>query len=173
MASQNHNCQPVIPALWVTVALTILMATPLVYAEPESNLYLPQQPSRYNPLQNSADQKKNTSSLAEFNRHLDNESLLRSAEQLRSTSMSADQRALNHQWLQQDESDDQVQLGGRVLSTLMKMGFKTYWEGNRIELDDGDNAMPNSQGNGKFTEDIDYKIRMSGDKIKFSFEYDF
>lgn len=173
MDSRNHSYLAFTPVLWSALVLTIFLTPPLAYAEPEGNLYLPQQPSRYNPLQNSAEQKKNSSSLTEFNRHLDNESLLRSAEQMRSNSMSADQRALNYQWLQQDDPDSQVQLGGQVLSTLMKMGFKTYWEGNRIELNEGDSALPNSQGNGKFTEDIDYKIRMSGDKIKFSFEYDF
>lgn len=163
----------IIVGLGVSLTFSAISMTETAGAGYDNAPILPGQPQRYNPLQHKSSSGRTTSSLSSSDREMDNNSLLRSAEQLRNTEMSAEQRALNYQWLQQHQGDDDPQVGGKVLQTLMKMGFKTYWEGTRINLDSNDEALPNSDGNGKVTDDIDYKIRMSGDKIKLSFEYEF
>lgn len=171
-ASNQFGPAVIICGLWAGLTFTSTAWAQSADNSFDNSLILPGQPQRYNPLKHQSGSNR-PASFHSSNRELDNESLIRSAEQLRNTEMSAEQRALNYQWLQMHEDGDGTQVGGRVLQTLMKMGFKTYWEGTRINLDGDEQAIPNSDGNGKVTEDIDYKIRMSGDKIKLSFEYEF
>ncbi|NHN39619.1 hypothetical protein G8764_20150 [Pseudomaricurvus alcaniphilus] len=131
-------------------------------------LIFPSLKNYYNPLKHGSERKTSGYS----SQLMDNETLLRSAQQLRSDTMTQEQRALNHQWLVQG-TDDSAVVGSKVFSTLMKMGFKTYWEGNRVQFGGDNRVLPNDDGDGRITDDMDYKVRFSGDKIKLSLEYEF
>ena len=135
-----------------------------------SDPILPNQFAYYNPLKHGASHQ---SDQTERRLRMDNETLLRSAEQIRSDSMRPEQRVLNHQWLQQAEDEDSQRVGGRAFSSLLRMGFKTYWEGNRASFGHSNRMIPDSQGGGQITRDVDYRIRVSGDDIRLSLEYEF
>ena len=157
-------------ALLAVSCFVLSLSAPVSADESLSEPLLPNQFTYYNPLKHGTSQ---SASQAEKRLQMDNESLFRSAEQIRSDSMSAEQRALNHQWLMQSENEDSMHVGGRVFSTLMRMGFKTYWEGNRARFGSDNRIVPDSQGGGRVTREVDYRLRVSGDDIKLSFEYEF
>lgn len=130
-------------------------------------LVLPEDMNYYNPLKHGRSETQWLSTGG-----LDNDELLREAGNIRSRDMSQQQRALNHQWLEQEEQSD-VRVGGKVVSELVKMGFRTYWDGVRNKHYRDNKAVPTSSGNGQISRDIDYKIRLSGDKFRLSVSYDF
>ncbi|SEA31969.1 hypothetical protein [Microbulbifer marinus] len=104
---------------------------------------------------------------------MDNVALYESAENLRNNSMGLVHRRLNYQWLQMHTNPDQFQpvTGGKALNEILKMGWQTYREKNRRKLDNG--LMRYTSGHGKIGKAFDYDVRLSDDKFKFSFEYEF
>lgn len=176
MTLTTHNDHTVGTVLAVLfLAFGIALATPSygadVTATSDSGLFLPNQYTYYNPLKNGLDNPDYNHSTERLT--MDTESLLRAAEQIRSTHVSPEQRALNHQWLQHNAGVDEPRVGGRVFSALVRMGFKTFWEINHQRYDKFSHVLPDSQGNGRITKDVDYKLRVSDDKVKLSFEYEF
>ncbi len=133
-----------------------------------SALVLPDDMNYYNPLKHG----REDDSQWIRSTGMSSEELLRSAGHIRSQDMSQQQRALNHQWLLQQDHQD-VRIGGKVVSKLVKMGFRTYWDGVRNKHYRDNKAVPTSNGNGQITQDVDYKIRLSGDKLKLSVSYEF
>jgi hypothetical protein len=107
------------------------------------------------------------------NTALSNSELNRVAEDIRSENMTTEQRALNHQWLQHGYSDHGIRLGSKVISKLFKMGFRTYWDGVRNKHYKYSTAVPDGSGNGKVTQDVDYKLRLSDNRVKIAINYDF
>ncbi|WP_143186953.1 hypothetical protein [Microbulbifer donghaiensis] len=104
---------------------------------------------------------------------MDNEALYQSAENLRNNSMGIVQRRLNHQWLQMHTNPEKFQpiTGGKALNEILQMGWQTYREKNKRKLDSG--LMRYTSGHGKIGKAFDYDVRLSDDKFKFSFEYEF
>ncbi|MGH1373369.1 MAG: hypothetical protein ACRBBW_15120 [Cellvibrionaceae bacterium] len=145
-----------------------------IQADQHNDLFVPDKLSYYNPLKHNKQQVKGdakryaTSSVALSNLQLED-----AANQIRTNEMSSQQRALNHQWLEQHHHGDNPDVGSKVLSKLVKMGFRTYWDGVRNKHYSSAKAVPDGNGTGKVSEDVDYKIRLSGNKVKLSFEYEF
>lgn len=158
-----------LPVIVNTLLLALAgLFSPLIHAgQTSSALVLPEDMNYYNPLKHGRDGSEWIRSTG-----MGNEELLRSAANIRSEDMSQQQRALNHQWLAQQGHHD-VRIGGKVVSKLVKMGFRTYWDGVRNKHYKHNKAVPTSNGNGQITQDVDYKIRLSGDKFKLSVSYEF
>ncbi|WP_439135496.1 hypothetical protein [Pseudomaricurvus sp.] len=144
----------------------------MVEADQNNDLFVPENLNYYNPLKHSKGhaQKKRYSSRSVG---LNNTQLEKSAEDIRNNEMSAQHRALNHQWLEQEHNGDDPTMGGKVLSELVKMGFRTYWDGVRDKHYSDTKIIPNSNGDGKVSEEVEYKLRLSDDKVKLTFEYEF
>ncbi|GAA5317862.1 MAG: hypothetical protein AseanaTS_30700 [Candidatus Pelagadaptatus aseana] len=155
---------------WFTLLLAMTcLSLPLAstYASDTANGYIPNDFNYYNPLKHG---HKGNNWLT--SKGLSNEELAKAAEDIRSSDMSIQQRALNHQWLQEPEGDG-LHFGTKVVSRLVKMGFRTYWDGMRNKHYRDNKVVPDSAGNGKVSEDVDYKIRLSDDKVKLSVQYEF
>ncbi len=158
----------------LSAACVLLMSSSVhsaegIQADQHYDLFVPDKMSYYNPLKHNKREPKHyaTSSIALSNLQLED-----AANQIRTNEMSSEQRALNHQWLEQHHHGDTPDVGSKVLSKLMKMGLKTYWDGVR-NTHSSAKAIPDGNGSGKVSEDVDYKIRLSGNKVKLSFEYEF
>jgi len=130
-------------------------------------IFIPDSFNYYNPLKHGATQ---TSRAADAHA-LDNLQLESAARYIRANEMSAEQRALNHQWLSQ-EGNNNIHIGNKVLSSIMRMGLKTYWSSVRNKHYKS-TAVPDGNGNGQLTEEVEYKLRLSQNKVRLVLEYDF
>lgn len=146
----------------------LLAALTSISAAQADDLFIPALPAYYNPLKPEIKTSRQIGSAA-----LSNEALQQSADDIRSSNMSMEQRALNHQWLDYENYEEDTRHGGKVLSTLFKMGFKTYWKGVRQERFSNSNLVPSEEGAGHFNSDVDYNLRISGDEMNFTVEMDF
>ncbi len=135
-----------------------------------SNVFIPERVDYYNPLKHDNDGHKPYAILRSA---LTNADLKQAAEDIRNNEMSTEQRALNHQWLDHDNYTDDQRFGSKVISQILKMGFKTYWKDVRKNNYSNAAAVPTEEGKGKITPDVDYKFRISGNKLKLSVEYEF
>ncbi|WP_308368273.1 MULTISPECIES: hypothetical protein [unclassified Microbulbifer] len=104
---------------------------------------------------------------------MDNAALYQAAENLRNNSMGTVQRQLNYQWLQMHTNPDEFKptTGGKALNEILKMGWKTYREQNKRRKESA--LIRYTSGHGKIGKSMDYDVRLSDDKFKFSFEYEF
>jgi len=104
---------------------------------------------------------------------MDNAALIEAAENLRNNSMSTVQRRLNYQWLQMHThpEDYQPTTGGKALNEILKMGWQTYREQHKRGK--SSRLWRYTTGHGKIGKTMDYDLRLSGDKFKVSFEYEF
>ena len=128
----------------------------------------------YNPLEHNQGKKIHRyRNQAYAGKGLNNEGLERVARDIRDNKMSTEQRALNHRWLQYGNEGGDVKIGSKVISSLFKMGFKTYWNDVRDTHYRSNAKIPDGSGNGKVTADVDYKVRLSGNKLKLSMNYEF
>ncbi|WP_237063949.1 MULTISPECIES: hypothetical protein [Microbulbifer] len=105
---------------------------------------------------------------------LDNTALYQAADNLRNNSMSNVQRQLNYQWLQMHTHPDKFKptMGGRALNQILKMGWDTYREQNKRNSSNPLLRYSNA-GHGRIGKSMDYDVRLSDDKFKVSFEYEF
>ena len=125
----------------------------------------------YNPLKNENNvtlHKGGTNLQA-----LSNEDLIKLADNTRHGEMSASQRALNQQWLAQHGEGADISFDGQVLQKIIQQGFKTYWDALRQSTFKGNTMIPDSEGNGSFNSEMEYKVRLSDDQVKLAFEYSF
>ncbi|MEW5249103.1 hypothetical protein [Microbulbifer discodermiae] len=104
---------------------------------------------------------------------MDNTALYQSAASLRNNSMGTVQRQLNYQWLQMHTNPDEFTptTGGKVLNEILRMGWDTYRRHNRHTKDSA--LLRYTSGSGKIGKAFDYDLRLSDDKFRFSFEYEF
>ena len=104
---------------------------------------------------------------------MDNTALFEAAENLRNNSMGNVQRQLNYQWLQMYTNPDEFEptTGGKAVNEILKMGWRTWREQNRRSSSNG--LLRYTDGHGKIGQAFDYDVRLSDDKFKFSFEYEF
>ncbi len=153
------------------LALLTLAQAATSYAETRSSdLFIPEHTATYNPLQHGKG-KSSTYSLPTVG--LSNEDLVNAADDIRNNDISLEQRALNHQWLDHENYVDDAHVGGKVLSHLFKMGFKTYWKDVRDNNYSQSTSVPTDEGDGKITRDINYNIRLNGNDVKLSVDYEF
>lgn len=106
-------------------------------------------------------------------RVLSNDALIEQASMLRSSEMSAEHRALNHQWLAVQSGEMKQIQGSKVFSKIAKQAAKQYWRDNRKKF--GESALlPDSEGKFKKPhKDIDYDIKISGGGLRLGFQYEF
>lgn len=104
---------------------------------------------------------------------MDNNALYEAADNLRNNSMSSVQRRLNYQWLQMHTrpSEFEPTTGGKALNEILKMGWKAYREQHKRSK--SSTLMRYATGEGKIGKSLDYDMRLSDEKFKFSFEYEF
>ncbi|WP_226665660.1 hypothetical protein [Microbulbifer aggregans] len=104
---------------------------------------------------------------------MDNHALFESAENLRNNSMGMVHRRLNHQWLEfyTHPEEAQTATGGRAVNEILRMGFKTYMAQHKRSKQNS--LLRYTQGHGKLNSALDYDVRLSDDKFKISFEYEF
>lgn len=165
-----------VEALFASLFIAVFAGSPCwadkVEADQNNALFVPENLNYYNPLKhnkgNAKEKHYSTGSVG-----LSNAQLEQAAEDIRSSEMSTQHRALNHQWLQQEHEGDEPTMGGKVLSELVKMGFRTYWDGVRNKHYSDAKMVPDSSGDGKVSEDVEYKLRLSDDTVKVTFEYEF
>lgn len=142
------------------------LCLPTGKAVADEDLFIPSLPVYYNPLGETKDRRQQSEPVT-----LSNEALLRNADEIRNNRMPMTQRALNHQWLDQDRYEEETRLGGKVFSSIVKMGLKTYWDDLRD--DHLSESYLKSAGTSKSSKDVDYNLRLSGDKLNLSVKYDF
>lgn len=138
-----------------------------------NDFFIPGNQHYYNPLKHSNDRV--TTDYKPNATALDNKSLIEAANHFRSNDMNALQRELNYQWLHQQHHNKDIYLGSKVVSKIFKMGFKTYWKNLRKSQNPlGKSSMtPDAEGKGKLMGDLNYNMRVSGDKLKVSVKYEF
>ncbi len=172
------------PALF-TLALSMALSTTLpglAKADNSEDIFIPDHLLYYNPLKNSDDIDRTSVSTSAV--ILDNKSLEQAAMQLRDSGMNATQRALNYQWMRQYHQQSEVEYGSKVLSKLFKMGLRTYWDklqktstlAGKVSAagsTGGGRQSGNSGGSFDFSDDIDYDLKISGNKLKLSMDYKF
>lgn len=103
--------------------------------------------------------------------YLNNEQLLERAQQLRSNAPNTTQQTLNYQWLKAHQNDDYI-LGKKVYQTLFKRGFKELWNRQRKERFKSEHV-PDINGRGSVSNEVDYKLRLNSDELKVKFSYEF
>ena len=103
--------------------------------------------------------------------HLNNEQLIERAHRLRSKDIDTTQQQLNYQWLQAYHNDDHI-LGKKVYQTIFKRGFKEFWNRQRKERFKSDHV-PDADGRGSVSSEVDYKVRLTSDELKFKLSYEF
>ena len=76
----------------------------------------------------------------------------------------------NYLWMQQYQQGYRHRDGSSGVNKLLRMGakalYKSYYGSSKIKLDSDDNI-------GSSFSDIDYKLGVSTDKVRFGLEYDF
>ena len=130
------------------------------------DLFLP------NTLSSSLDEERENLALQQL-RSLSNDDLLEQAALLRSNEMTAEHRALNHQWLSIHAGECEEIKGSKVFSRIARKTFREYWRDKRRQLGDS-KLIPDENGdiNTKYN-DIDYDFKISGGGLRIGFEYEF
>ena len=136
----------------------------------QGDFFLPNDLRFYNPLKHGLDKKAKAQT---FKSVMSNEALEVAASNIRSNNMRSEHRALNHQWLQNHNGQDASLVGGDALKKLVKMGLKTYWQDGNTESESINKVQSTAKGWAKFSQDVDYKFRVSGNKFNLSVQYDF
>ena len=106
-------------------------------------------------------------------RHMSNEQLLYSAEQMRKNAMPVTQRVFNYYWLMQDSS--QMIYGGRALGKLLRFSWAQYRQ-NRRSFTYDQNIENDSwffETGAFLTQWGDYKMRVSEKKVAIKFSAPF
>ena len=112
--------------------------------------------------------------LTDTARSLDNNELLLIANNLRINDMSAGQRVHNYYWIQ--GGNDKLTSGKSISKFFLQSFAKAYWNQLRASEFKGLSVIPDADGAGSFVinrTDIDYKLRLSGDRIKLMVKLDF
>jgi hypothetical protein len=104
-------------------------------------------------------------------RNLNNLQLIERADELRSQDFNAAQRELNHQWVENYQNDKAVH-GSKAFQTLLKRGLKEFWDRQRKERFQS-KYVPDIDGRGSISGEMDYDLRFSSDALKFGLTYEF
>ncbi|GAB1259364.1 hypothetical protein [Aurantivibrio plasticivorans] len=107
-------------------------------------------------------------------RSLDNTELLQTANNLRINDMSAGQRMHNYYWIQ--GGSDKLTSGKSASKYLLQSFAKAYWNYLRETEFNGLAIIPDADGAGSIKinrRDIDYKLRVSADRVKLMVKLDF
>ncbi|WP_461519004.1 hypothetical protein [Porticoccus sp.] len=103
---------------------------------------------------------------------LNNIELNQRAEDIRSQAMPDTHRNLNYQWLEGYQKDEFVE-GDKALQTFLKRGLEDYWNRQRKEHFHDSKRIPDIDGRGRITREVDYDLRLSSDELKIGLSYEF
>jgi hypothetical protein len=82
-----------------------------------------------------------------------------------------DDLAFNYLWLQSHQDGYSYRDGGSAAGKLLRMGVKALY---KTHYGSSSSASPSSEEDFKSNlSDIDYRVRLSGDKVKLGIEYEF
>ena len=155
------RCSTTVGATALFLQMTVLCALPST-AIAGDELFIP---DSLNSSNDRSERKAQLSSLC-------NKDLAMQAEQIRNTTMSAEQRKLNYQWLMIHSGEDRQYTGGRAFSKIAQKILRQYWQDKRQEL--GDNALLDDKGNLKRQYNgIDYGLTTSGGGLNVGLNYTF
>lgn len=147
-----------------SLMLLLFISTNSLAAD-DNAMFIPRDMKLYNPQKNNNPQKNHDyNPLALNNLQLEQE-----ADFMRDHQMSTEQRALNHQWLAQD---DAVEKGNKVISKLLKMGFKAYWSDVHDSHYSG-SAVPDESGEVYTDSEVKYRLRLSSSRARVEVKYEF
>ena len=77
----------------------------------------------------------------------------------------------NYLWMRQNQDHYRYSDGGAAIGRLFRMGVKTWYKSYRDS--NKNSSLPNENGGGSISRDVDYRLRLSSDKVKVAFEYEF
>ena len=77
----------------------------------------------------------------------------------------------NYLWMRQSQNHYRYSDGGAAVGRLFRMGMKTWYKNYRNNNKNVD--LPNENGGGSFGSDIDYRLRVSSNRVKLALEYEF
>ncbi|TQV85675.1 hypothetical protein FKG94_02195 [Exilibacterium tricleocarpae] len=168
-----------LPFYMATLLLALSAIAPqLSWAENSDDIFIPDNLLFYNPLKQT-DNRVEISALPSTT-GLDNQALEQAAMHFRDNQMNSTQRALNYQWLHQHHHQTDLEHDSKVLSKLLKMGLRTYWDNmQKPGFMTGKNSLGTGSGSKKsyrssFTKsEVDYDLKISGNKLKLSMDYKF
>ena len=155
-------------SLVITLLLTLTVFSPLSNAE---KLYLsPDQTAAapfYRQLRANTAGKTDNSNKSLLEQIMPDQVFL---EPLIGTQKQADDLAFNYLWLQQQQQDYSRRDGGAAAGKLLRMGIKSLYKNYS-----GNNTI-NTSDESDFDSSLyqfDYRLRLSGDKVKLGIEYEF
>ena len=77
----------------------------------------------------------------------------------------------NTLWLQEGQQHYDYDEGGAAIGKLFRMGVKTWYRSYRSA--NRESKLPDENGSGAVSNDVDYRVRLSSDKVKFQLNYEF
>ena len=167
----NTSAQPVInlsAVLALTLLLVIASFSPVLYAD-KITLSADQipPPSFYQQLRLNTASETGNSNKTLLEQVMPNRVFL---EPLVASDEQADDLAFNYLWLQQHQEGYSRREGGSAAGKLLRMGIKSLYK--NYSGNSSINTTSESDFNSSLFE-VDYRLRLSGDKVKFGVEYVF
>lgn len=77
----------------------------------------------------------------------------------------------NYLWMRQNQDHYRYSDGGAAIGRLFRMGVKTWYKNYRNS--NKNVGLPNENGGGSINTNIDYRLRLSSDRVKLALEYEF
>lgn len=134
------------------------------------SIFVPDSLTFFNPLGEHAKNKKCKDPVPEM---MDNEALYNSASDLQNTRIGASQRALNYQWLRAHQNQDNMHVGNKAFSKIIKMGLQSYWLGMKSGKPQLKKVAASVADTVNFNDDMTYDLKLSGNKFNLSVKYEF
>ncbi len=106
-------------------------------------------------------------------RTLSNLNLAEQARLMRSGEMSAEQRAINYQWLSIHAGEESGVNTGKAFSRIVQQTLLEYWQSKHSQSRDNKFITDRDGDISTQLYDVDYKVRLSDNGIKFGFKYEF
>lgn len=104
-------------------------------------------------------------------RLMDTETLFRSADAERDTRMSLAQKLLNNRWLAGNSNN--TYSGGSALGKYLRMSFREYLRSQKPTYVGRPLEQKKANIYAEFTDIDNYELRITEEKVKFEFEYNF
>jgi len=173
-ASQGHlDYQMVYGLILLTFFASLILMSQNSRAEQQQaseTIFVPDNLTFFNPLGEHAKNKKCKDPVPEM---MDNEALYNSARDMQNTSIGASQRALNYQWLRAHQSQDNMHVGNKAFSKIIKMGLQSYWLGMKSGKPQIKQVAASVANTVNFNDDMSYDLKLSGNKFNLSVKYEF
>lgn len=77
----------------------------------------------------------------------------------------------NYLWMRQNQDNYRYSDGSAAIGKLLRMRMKTWYKSYRAS--NKNIGLPNENGGGSIGYDVDYRVRLSSNRIKLALEYEF